>query len=309
MKRLFVFGCSYTAYGAYPTWADFLGLEFDKYENWAISGLGNRGIAERVAECYARNNFTKDDIVVVQWSSHLRHDFFNPKKILGRALNWKTYGSIFSPLNAPLYDRNWYENFFFEPAYVMHSLNNMVQTQALLKSTGCKWYMTSIGDWPKLGADLEHSSSDYHAPDYKILGIKEQWPEFKFYLKKIWDEHSDHWLQPMALHANEIPELAWWFEPPDEVPVWKEATRKGKLYKEPHPSPRQHASWLNTNLRPLLGLGDPPEDQELWLKELDFAKEQTKTIQQLDGLLRTKHIHSHGYVPPARCWPPYVHGL
>ena len=47
-NRLFVFGCSFTMY-AWPTYADFLGYEFDHYENWGFPGLGNRAIAERVA--------------------------------------------------------------------------------------------------------------------------------------------------------------------------------------------------------------------------------------------------------------------
>ncbi len=39
---------------AWPTYADFLGYEFDYYENWAFPGLGNRAIAERVAECHVK---------------------------------------------------------------------------------------------------------------------------------------------------------------------------------------------------------------------------------------------------------------
>ena len=73
MTRLYVLGCSFSNY-AWPTWADMLGLEFDEYENWAFPGLGNRAIAERVAEIHARNTLTKDDTVVIQWTSHLRHD-------------------------------------------------------------------------------------------------------------------------------------------------------------------------------------------------------------------------------------------
>ena len=58
MTRLYVLGCSFSNY-AWPTWADMLGLEYDTYENWAFPGLGNRAIAERVAEIHARNNQQK----------------------------------------------------------------------------------------------------------------------------------------------------------------------------------------------------------------------------------------------------------
>ena len=62
-KRFFAFGCSYTSYG-WPTWANLLSLNFDEYHNWALAGLGNRAIAERVAEANARYKFDKDDLVV-----------------------------------------------------------------------------------------------------------------------------------------------------------------------------------------------------------------------------------------------------
>ena len=55
-KRLFAFGCSFTHY-AWPSYADFLGYEFDSFSNWAHPGLGNRAIAQRVAECNIKNNF------------------------------------------------------------------------------------------------------------------------------------------------------------------------------------------------------------------------------------------------------------
>lgn len=71
MKRLFVFGCSYTSWN-WPTYADIYAQQFDHYENWGHAGLGNRAIAERVAECHATNEFDKDDTVIVQWSSHLQ---------------------------------------------------------------------------------------------------------------------------------------------------------------------------------------------------------------------------------------------
>jgi len=74
-RRLFAFGCSYTNYVSSPSWADFLNFDFDHVENWALPGLGCRAIAERVAECHAKNTFTKDDVIIVQWTTHLRHDY------------------------------------------------------------------------------------------------------------------------------------------------------------------------------------------------------------------------------------------
>ena len=80
MKRLFAFGCSFTNY-AWPSYADFLGYAFDKYENWGFPGFGNRAIAERVAECHAKNSLCKEDTVLVQWTSHTRNDFHTFKAV------------------------------------------------------------------------------------------------------------------------------------------------------------------------------------------------------------------------------------
>ena len=59
MKRLFVSRMFSFSNYAWPSWADMLGQEFDIFENWAFPGLGNRAIAERVAEIHARNKLTK----------------------------------------------------------------------------------------------------------------------------------------------------------------------------------------------------------------------------------------------------------
>ena len=115
MKRLFTFGCSFTEYG-WPTWADLLGVGFDLHENWGLRGIGNRAIAERIAECFTKNKFTKDDTVIVQWSSHLRHDWYHIHNFPdGRHPGWKTSGSIFSPNNSKIYTNSWIELFFYEP--------------------------------------------------------------------------------------------------------------------------------------------------------------------------------------------------
>ena len=62
--KLFTFGCSYTNY-YWPTWSDLLGYQFDEHQNWAISGLGNNAIMQRVNEALTKNKVTEDDYVVV----------------------------------------------------------------------------------------------------------------------------------------------------------------------------------------------------------------------------------------------------
>lgn len=71
--RFFAFGCSLTRC-IWPTWADILGKEFSHYENWARGGSGNQFIFHSLIECHKRNQFTKDDTVIVQWTSTYRED-------------------------------------------------------------------------------------------------------------------------------------------------------------------------------------------------------------------------------------------
>lgn len=254
MKRLFTFGCSYTKY-FWPTWADFLGLEFDHSENWGHPGIGNRGIAERIAECDARNRFTKDDVVIVQWSSYLRHDWYHvhdqPK---GRNPGWKTFGSIFSAYNEDVFDDRWLQMFFFESAYVMHTLNNIRLTQRLLEASGCTWYMTSIGDIRNLGRDLDESQkygekvSNQTPPktnDNEEFPIWVENDGLKFYEESIWNEHKDKWLTPLHTFLRDRPEYIWWFKDEED-----------KSWRDSHPSSTVHAMWLKKELGKRLSLAE-----------------------------------------------------
>jgi hypothetical protein len=241
MKRLFAFGCSYTSY-AWPTWADLAGIDFEESYNWGLSGIGNRAIAERVAEANVRNKFGPDDVIIVQWSSNLRNDWYHQTSMPERIGGWKTAGSIFNYLNEKLYDRKWIDTFFFEPAYLMHTLNHISLTQGLLESTGCKWYMSSIGDVRNMGADLRDND-----------GIGEQTgfinphDELAVYNERIWEDYKDHWLMPMELLAKQTPELTY---------VFDDTVSPGKTFKDTHPSTRQHLIWLEQELKDKLQLSE-----------------------------------------------------
>jgi hypothetical protein len=251
MKRVFAFGCSYTAY-SYPTWADLLHLDFDHVENWGLPGIGNRAIAERIAECHAKNKFTKDDIVIVQWSSHLRNDWYSTSSNTDRFAGWRTYGSIFNYHNAKLYDKEWIDTFFFEPAYVMHTLNSIVATQSLLKFTGCVWYMTSIGDVRELGNDLRQNDNYGELTNDAVSagkqGKKAAWrlaKELEVYDDTIWSDHKDHWLMPFELFCQTCPEHTFGYMDVDD-----------EVFLDLHPTPRQHILWIKQELKDKIGISD-----------------------------------------------------
>ncbi len=254
MRRLFAFGCSYTSY-SWPTWADLLGVDFEFSKNYGLAGIGNQAIAERVAEANARHHFTKDDIVIVQWSSHLRNDFFNPYTLPERIGQWKTAGSIFNYMNEKIYDKKWIQTFFYEPAYFMHTLNFISMTQGLLESTGCKWYMTSIGDVRNMGADIRDNTGIGEHTDFINPGDRNSdmvaWkkiPELSLYNDPIWKKYAEHWLTPMETFAKtKCPELTQEFI---------DTKKEGETFFDTHPSTTQHMMWLKEELVDKLNISE-----------------------------------------------------
>jgi hypothetical protein len=296
-RRIFTFGCSFTSY-AWPTWADLLGEEVEHYENWGLSGIGNRAIAERVVEAHVKNKFTKDDIVIVQWTTHLRHDFYNqsPTCLPDRLLGWKTSGSIFNYHNIKIYDQKWLDTFFFEPAYLMHTFNHIALTQGLLESTGCTWFMTSIGDVRNMGADIEDGLG--HG-ETLLLTAEERgqsklaWkkiPELETY-ERLWTDYADHWLEPISYTANRNPEGFFWFQAKDDKNPWKET----------HPSPRQHNIWLQEQLKPRINLPvETTPGQKLIIDSIDQLHRNNKhDKRKFDHLLQLAHFEK----PSHFLWP------
>lgn len=139
MKRLFVFGCSYSSW-VLPTWADILGTGYDQFENWAVEGSGNRSIVERLSECIMSKNITADDTIIVQWTDFHREDYHKPD--LSSNTNWSRSGSILVNPNTSEHIKNAWDEF----SYVMHSMNYINCGINLLKNQPCKWFTTSSID-------------------------------------------------------------------------------------------------------------------------------------------------------------------
>jgi len=230
MSRLFAFGCSYTSWN-WPTWADFYAHNFNYYENWGHAGLGNRAIAERVAECNLKNNFTKDDTVIVQWSSYLRHDYMR----FDKEETWQTKGSLFSYQNTETFNKDWHDKFFDEKAYFLSTLNSILLTAGLLKSTGCNFLFTSINKLETLGTDIPHQAG--HGENLRNTPeLANAWDEYELQdYKYIFDE--DYWLEPIGLYAWYRKDYSWWF-----------TNKNNEKWIELHPSPIQHLNWVMDNL-------------------------------------------------------------
>ena len=281
-SRLFTFGCSFTMY-AWPTYADFLAHNFDHYENWAYPGLGNRAIAERIAECHTKNIFTENDTVIVQWSTHIRNDYhtfvpmqFDPNSFLhvwfreNNNIGWKTQGSIFNPNNRQfVYDDKWVQTFWDEQSYLMYSLNDMLLTQGLLESTGCIWRMTSIGDFSKMCTDIPNATDENISDQDNIYNNE----NFKIYKDVL--EHKN-FLEPIGTFSWKDPSKSYEF-----------VSQQGP-WLEVHPSHTQHLDYVKEVLAPSLNLEVSNEALECSSK-IDSITERDFILFEEEVVNKTKH--------------------
>lgn len=287
MKKLFTFGCSFTNYN-WPTWADLLGLEYFPHFNWGYAGLGNRAIADRVAEAHARMSFEKGDVVIIQWSSPLRHDWMRTDLTKTEGTYWKTHGSIFSKENSKVFDSHWINTFWDEKAYVIQTLNAIVATQEFLNGVGVEWYMTSMNDLKKMGNPKLPSTmgGEYQAPTTKLKNFWEVDPSLTFYKEAIWDKYADRWVDPIMDVIPETEELNWSFEFDQGRPEELAYPLKDGKWEEAHPTCHQHAIWM-MSLKEKMGL-DPTltADQVDLIKLIENAKASTKTFRQFEDAIR-----------------------
>ena len=70
-KRLFTFGCSFTRW-KWPTWNDYIGLNFDEYYSLGCGGADNKNILYRLLQADKKYKFTSDDCVMVMFTSFNR---------------------------------------------------------------------------------------------------------------------------------------------------------------------------------------------------------------------------------------------
>jgi hypothetical protein len=285
----------------WPTWADLLSVEFDYYENWGQTGLGNRAIAERLVECHTKNNITKNDVVVIQWSTHLRHDWHHESSFMRLRPGWQTSGNVFQGLNKFTYDQKWIERFFCERSWFMHTLNFVMMAKTVLEQIGCEYRMTSIGDLRNLGNDFDKLTYDYEKTITEKTkdntnNIFEAWvrfPELQFYEEKIWDEQ---WIEPLNVFAQKNSEYFWWFQASHDKDPWYES----------HPSPKQHQLWLNQHLLPSLGMTVASKKQQ---EIVDICKELKSKEEYMDVLKFENYLMNNPAFDDIISWPPERLGL
>ena len=214
MSRLFTVGCSHTRY-FWPTWADILGRNFDQFENWGQSGIGNRAIFERTIEMLNTSKPTPDDLVMIQWSDPNR---FDAHKIDERLpARWAGAGNI----------ANWpahlIETVYCEFSYVYHTINFIVACKNVLENKNLRFIFLSAND---LNSNIEKH------PELEI---------YKEELKNIqWMPPLFDWFQQEGLPRKEFTKKEFIYL---------------KTLKDEHPTPYAHYLYLEKFLPKEITIG------------------------------------------------------
>lgn len=158
MHRLFTFGCSFTQYWRWPTWADALGREFDNFENWGLCGAGNSYILWSLIECNQKNRLGPDDHVWIMWSNTSREDRYVKDR-------WVEGGNVYWTAGSEL-PQEYVKKFACERGYLIRDLANIAAAKQLLDHWGCKYRFLSMVPLAKsnedtgLGNNPELANSD-----------------------------------------------------------------------------------------------------------------------------------------------------
>jgi hypothetical protein len=136
MRRLFTFGCSFTQYWRWPTWADALGQEADHFENWGVCGSGNSLIFYSLMECNQRHWLGPDDTVYIMWTNTSRED-----RYVGR--RWLEGGNVYWSAGSAL-PKEYVQKFACERGYLIRDLTTMAAVNQLLDHWGCRYQFFSM---------------------------------------------------------------------------------------------------------------------------------------------------------------------
>lgn len=90
-NRLFVFGCSLTSYN-WPSWADYIGVNYKEYYNYGRAGASNTYILNKFIEANELHKINSNDTVLVMLTGYGRCSFWNN--------TWSTVGDIVNYVEA-----------------------------------------------------------------------------------------------------------------------------------------------------------------------------------------------------------------
>ena len=133
-KRIFTFGCSFTKFWQWGTWANILAYDLDiPFYNFGRGGAGNFFIANRITQADNIYHFTKDDLVLVCWSTYAREDRWTEE-------GWVGYGNVHTD---ELYPRDFIIKYCTEEHFFVRDMSLMSLANGYL-SGKTNYHMFSI---------------------------------------------------------------------------------------------------------------------------------------------------------------------
>lgn len=153
-QRFFAFGCSYTNY-KWPTWADIIGYPYKRnYYNCGKEGAGNIYIFNMLMQIDQMHKLTKNDLVIIQWSSITREDRYVHR-------NWITKGGL-----PNYYPDDYINNYCDMRGFFIRDIAMIKATKAFLEKIGCEFYFISMcGIGPAVSVDKDGYKDDYFKLD------------------------------------------------------------------------------------------------------------------------------------------------
>jgi len=163
MTRLFTFGCSFTQYWRWPTWADYVGRKFEHYENWGLCGAGNAYILYSLMECYQRNHINAQDSVYIMWTNTSREDrYVGDRWLEGGNVYW---GSVLGT--------DYIRRFACERGYLIRDLAIMSAVHQLLEQWQCEWRWFAMAPFDRTNSDndLGENPEQPSQPDQDVRDL------------------------------------------------------------------------------------------------------------------------------------------
>lgn len=198
-SRFIAFGCSYTSY-SYATWADFVGCNFDEYQNYGKGGASNTHLMEQIVEFNEIHKFNPNtDFVIVMLSGIGRFSYYRNK-------TWILNGDLYSYYSYTkdnnlkgFIENMWSEDWAIHMSWVAaktikqvlknipHKIFMSIDNRNYFKMDGSKWGKEQI---------ISPRSIAKTKDIYDILDDKESLDEFmiKNYTKEdyyIWKEDDN----------------------------------------------------------------------------------------------------------------------
>lgn len=147
MNRLFSFGCSFTQYWRWPTWADAVGRQAEYFENWGLCGAGNSFIFNSLVECNQRHQLNKKDTVIVMWTNTSREDRYVKDR-------WLAMGNIYWSAGQEL-PTEYVKRYACERGYLIRDLALISAAKILLESWQCDWKFFSMVPLSQTNMDID----------------------------------------------------------------------------------------------------------------------------------------------------------